>query len=209
MLMGLQEFAGHKLRSVDEADIDLSDVGAVKEDETSAPEPLADDAFAHVQERFKSVLGGRVRDVIVGKSMFGSPARLVSDDSTAGRNMFRINRLLDKDYKLPVKTLELNPRYRLIHNLNAIIGENSDSELADAVIEQIFETALLQDGIHPDPAAMADRLTLLMQAATGTAASELNFADTLSVPEPAKSAAMPDIDDMDMDEAEPIVEDAE
>jgi molecular chaperone HtpG len=209
MLMGLQEFAGHKLRSVDEADIDLSDVGAVKEDETSAPEPLADDAFAHVQERFKSVLGGRVRDVIVGKSMVGSPARLVSDDSTAGRNMFRINRLLDKDYKLPVKTLELNPRHRLIHNLNAIIGENSDSELADAVIEQIFETALLQDGIHPDPAAMADRLTLLMQAATGTAASELNFADTLSVPEPAKSAAMPDIDDMDMDEAEPIVEDAE
>jgi hypothetical protein len=45
------------------------------------------------------------------------------------------------------------------------------------VIEQIFETALLQDGIHPDPSAMANRLIMLMQAATGTPADALAFED--------------------------------
>ena len=52
------------------------------------------------------------------------------------------------------------------------------------LIEQVFETALLQDGIHPDPAAMAERITLLMQAATGTTAGELDFASAPKVDEP-------------------------
>jgi len=34
-----------------------------------------------------------------------------------------------------------------------------------AIIEQVFENALLQDGIHPDPAGMAERLVKIMQAA--------------------------------------------
>ncbi len=80
--------------------------------------------------------------------------------------MFRINRLLDKDYKLPVKILELNPRHPLMHNLSGLVAENPDNPLVKAVVEQVFETALLQDGIHPDPASMADRLTMLMEAAT-------------------------------------------
>jgi len=47
------------------------------------------------------------------------------------------------------------------------------------VVEQVFETALLQDGIHPDPSSMADRLTLLMQAATGSASAALKFAELM------------------------------
>ena len=55
------------------------------------------------------------------------------------------------------------------------MAENADNPLIDVVIEQVFETALLQDGIHPDPASMAERLTALMQAATSSADS-VNFA---------------------------------
>jgi hypothetical protein len=55
-----------------------------------------------------------------------------------------------------------------MHNVSHLLVSNSDNPLIDVVIEQVFETALLQDGIHPDPAAMADRLTALMQAATGS-----------------------------------------
>jgi hypothetical protein len=53
--------------------------------------------------------------------MVGSAARLVSEDGSAARHMYRINRLLDKDYELPVKTLEINPRHPLIHNLSQMI----------------------------------------------------------------------------------------
>jgi len=178
--MGLTDFKGHKLVSVDSSEIDLADIGDAQEPE-DIKEALEETSFESLTERVKSVLGNRVSDVRESKALVGSPARLVSDDESTNRYMYRINRLLDKDYELPVKTLELNSRHPLMHNLSGLISSNSDDSLITAVIEQVFETALLQDGIHPDPSSMADRLTLLMQAATGSATGDLNFADAKTV----------------------------
>jgi HSP90 family molecular chaperone len=168
LLMGLSDYKSHKLRNVDEADIDLSNIGEAKADETPAREQLAEESFDAVQKRFADVLGERVREVRGSKALTNSPARLVSDEATPNRNMYRINRLLDRDYELPVKILEINPRHPLIHNLSGMLANAPDNALINLVVEQVFETALLQDGIHPDPASMADRLTKLMEAATGT-----------------------------------------
>lgn len=177
MVMGLAEYNGHKVRNVDEADIDLSDVGEMQEAEQSH-EALAKDVFSTLQGRFSSVLGNRVREVRESKTLTNSPARLVSDESAPNRNMFRLNRMLDRDYELPVKILELNSRHPLVHNLSTMVDTTPQNPLIDVVIEQVFETALLQDGIHPDPAAMAPRLQLLMQAATGTPISDLKLEPT-------------------------------
>lgn len=166
MLMGLQEYEGYKLRNVDEADIDLSDVGELKEDDASKPEALKEDTFETMRVRFASLLGERVLDVRASQTLVDSPARLVSGDGGVQRNMFRINRMLDREYELPVKILELNLRHPLLHNLSGIIAGEPENPLIDMVIEQVFEGALLQEGIHPDPASMAERMTRIMQAAT-------------------------------------------
>ena len=206
--MGLTDFKGHKLVSVDSAELDLDDVGQVA-DEAQAPEaPLESDSFATLLARVKSRLGERVSDVRESKTLVGSPARLVSEDDSGNRYMYRINRLLDKDYELPVKALELNPRHPLMHNLSGLIAADGDADLIDAVVEQVFETALLQDGIHPDPSSMAARLTLLMQAATGSATADLPFADVKTVISEPTIAETPQIDlsDLNLEEAdsEPI-----
>ena len=167
MLMGLEEFDEHKLRSVDEADIDLRDIGEASDSEAESSAPLAEDTFEQMRKRFADLLGERVLEVRESKSLVGSPARLVSQDHDPERNMFRINRLFDREYELPVKILELNPRHPLLHNLSAMLASTPDNRLIDLVVEQVFETALLQDGIHPDPASMAGRLHSLMQAALG------------------------------------------
>ncbi len=188
MVMGLNEFDGHTLRNVDEADIDLNEVGSQQsEAEKPQADPLPAGDFGKVIERFKAVLGDRVEDVRESKTLINSPARLVSADASSNRNMFRINRLLDKEYELPVKTLELNPRHPLVHNLNGMLS--NDSPMLNVAVEQLFETALLQDGIHPDPAAMADRLLLLLQAATGTPLDDLDLASAVTIPEPIATEA--------------------
>ena len=179
--MGLNEFQGHKLVSVDSAQLNLDAIGDAPQSEDSPAEALEADAFAALQSRVRTVLGGRVSDVRESRTLVDSPARLVSDDDSANRYMFRINRLLDKDYELPVKALELNPRHPLTLNLGAMLGGDGDAALVDVVIEQIFETALLQDGIHPDPSSMANRLTLLMQAATGSDGANLDFSNARTV----------------------------
>jgi molecular chaperone HtpG len=166
MLMGLTEYENYKVRNVDEADINLEDVGEKVEAPDGAPDAIAEDSFATLRQRFSERLGERVSDVRESATLVGSPARLVSSDTNSARNMFRVNRLLDRDYTLPVKILELNPRHPLIHNLSGLISSAGENNLIDMIIEQVFETALLQEGIHPDPASMADRLTQIMQAAT-------------------------------------------
>lgn len=171
MVMGLGEYEGHTFRSVDERDIDLSEIGEVMEEEAQdLPEPLPEDTFGAVLTRFKTILGDRVVDVQVGKNLVSSPARLVADGENQGSNshLFRVNRLFEREYDLPVKTLELNPRHPLLHNLSGKVNDPTQEALVNTVVEQVFETALLQDGIHPDPASMADRLVMLMQAATGS-----------------------------------------
>ena len=202
--MGLVDFKGHKLVSVDSAELDLAEVGEEAEAEEAAQESVGADSFAALSERVKMILGGRVSDVRESKTLVGSPARLVSEDESANRYMFRINRLLDQDYELPVKALELNPRHPLMHNLSGMIANGGADDLIDAVVEQVFETALLQDGIHPDPSSMADRLTLLMQAATGSASADLDFAAAQTViSEPAaEEAPQIDLGDLDIEDAE-------
>ncbi len=201
--MGMIDFKGHKLVSVDSAELDLQDVGNQDVAEADSADALADDSFKALAGRVKATLGGRVSDVRESKTLVDSPARLVSEDDSTNRYMFRINRLMDKDYELPVKALELNPRHPLMHNLSQMIAGEGDEGLIDAVVEQVFETALLQDGIHPDPSSMANRLTLLMQAATGSASAELRFADVKTViSEPVEGA-------MDMPDFSIDVEDAD
>ena len=195
--MGLTDYKGHKLVSVDSADLDLSEVGEAKESE-NAKEALEETTFVSLKDCVKQTLGNRVSEVRESKTLVGSPARLVSDDESTNRYMYRINRLLDKDYELPVKTLELNSRHPLLHNLSNLLTNNGDEKLITAVIEQIFETALLQDGIHPDPSSMADRLTLLMQAATGSSTGDLDFESAKTViAEPEANGAGNTIDGLD------------
>jgi molecular chaperone HtpG len=172
---GLTEYRDFKLRAIDDADIDLKDVGETPEDEADQPEALETDLWQQLEDRVKAVLGGRIKGLRQSKTLVGSAARLVSEDGAAHRHMFRINRLLDREYELPVKTLELNPRHPLLHNVSGMLANDGNNPMIDVIIEQIFETALLQEGIHPDPASMAERLTMLMQAATGTPSDQLGW----------------------------------
>jgi len=159
--MGLTEFRGYKLRAVDEANIDLKDVGQAPQQDGA--ERIDDQALLGLVERMKARLGERVRGVRASSVLVGSAARLVSDGDDQRRHMFRINRLLDREVEWPVMTLEVNPCHPLLHNLSKM---DESAPMFGVIVEQLYETALLQEGLHPDPSSMAERLTQLMQAAS-------------------------------------------
>ena len=71
-------------------------------------------------------------------------------------------RIPHEQFAAPKRILELNPRHPLIRNL----AELGDSPLVDYVAEQLLESALLLEGIHPNPADMVPRIQTLMEAAT-------------------------------------------
>ena len=56
----------------------------------------------------------------------------------------------------------VRPRHPLLARL---ISLPEDDATAVAVIEQIYESALLIEGLHPDPASMLPRIQQLMEKA--------------------------------------------
>lgn len=165
MLSGLQEYEGHKLRNVDSPDLKLPG-------ESKAPEAaISDEAFGRLVSKVKEVLGEQIKSVRASELLRNSPARLVSSEDTPNREMERVQRLLDRDYKVPAKVLELNRSHPLLINLSRMIDERPNDPLIAPLIGQIYDSALLLDGLHPNPADMVSRIQTIMEAAARNSVS--------------------------------------
>jgi len=162
MLLGLQTYEGFDLQNAAAADLELPEADKDKTADEAQPMPDAD--FSDLVERFKTQLGDRVSDVRATERLRGSIARLVDPDGTMGQEMQRVYKILEKDYETPKKVLELNPRHPTLAGLGK---RAADDALTQALIEQIYESALLIEGLHPDPASMIPRIEQLMAAALG------------------------------------------
>lgn len=159
MLVRLTKYGDHPLVNVANADLKLPE----EEEKAGESEPAPEQAdYSALIERFKTQLGDQVADVRTTTRLSGSPARLVDPPGAPNQEMQRVYRLLNKDFQPPKKVLELNPHHPILARLNALPTDNS---LAPVVIEQVYEDALLIEGLHPDPASMIARIQKLIEAA--------------------------------------------
>jgi molecular chaperone HtpG len=158
MLMGLRKFKDYELKNVAGAEVD----GADQPKAEAEAEKIPEGDFNSLVERFKQVLGERVTDVRASKRLVQSVARLVDADANSNADLQRVYKYLGKEYEIPKKALELNPSHEILKNLLTL---ESGSELQTLIIEQIFDSALLVEGLHPDPSSMAPRVQQLIEAA--------------------------------------------
>jgi HSP90 family molecular chaperone len=158
MLMGLHNYKEHEFKNVAQADVDTS-----KQPEAqNEAEKIPDADFNSLIEQFKKVLGERVTDVRASNRLSQSVARLADPDGTMNPELQRVYRMLGKDYEVPKKILELNPAHSILKNL---LKQDSGSALQTSIIEQIYDSALLVEGLHPDPSSMVARMQQIMDAA--------------------------------------------
>jgi molecular chaperone HtpG len=158
----LGDFDGKPLRNVDDPDLELPGAEPPNvEDEIAAGE------FDPLLERIRKVLGDRTVEVRAGKTLRDSPCRLVSPSEAAGeRDLARIRRMLKPDQPMPKKIMEINRGHLLAHNLARMVKETPEDPIIDAAIEQMYDSALLAEGLYPNPAEMVGRIQRLMEAAT-------------------------------------------
>ena len=163
----LAEYKEKKLRNVDDAGLELPEL----EDETTEEQiestlPEAD--FNRVIGRFVTTLGERVTEVRASKVLKNSPIRLVSPEDEANRDMQRIQRMLDQNYEIPKKIVEVNRNHPLIANLAHLVEEVPENDLINLTIEQLYDSALVQEGLHPNPTEMVPRIQQLLELATAS-----------------------------------------
>jgi len=111
---------------------------------------------------FKEILSEQVADVRVTDRLVESPARLVDAEGAINAELQHVYKALDKEFEIPKKVLEINPEHQILVNLMKL---PQGEPLRASIIEQIFENALLIEGLHPNPASMISRIQDIIGAA--------------------------------------------
>jgi molecular chaperone HtpG len=162
VVQNLREYEGKPLKNVDDAGLELPVEGEGPEPESAE---VPDSRLEALLARIQAVLGGRVSQVRMTRLLTNSPARLVSAESGPERDFQRLRHMIEEDFEVPPKIMEINPAHPLILGLEQVVREQPDSPRLTPVIEQLFENLLLLEGLHPNPAAMVPRLQALLEAA--------------------------------------------
>ena len=162
------------LQNVDDAELELPEVEDADEAAETTAEPVAEADFNRLVGRFVKTLDDRVLEVRESKVLRHSPVRLVSPEGAPDQAMQRVYRYLDEGYQVPRRILELNRRHALLADLARLVTSAPDDPAIDLMVEQLFESALLQEGLHPNPGGMLPRIEQLMAiaAAAKTAPEE-------------------------------------
>jgi HSP90 family molecular chaperone len=160
MLMGLHTFKDFALKNAAQAE--LPEKSKEAEGAAQAVQQIPEQEFKELLERFKQVLGERVADVRASSRLSQSVARLVDTEGALTPELQRVYQYLGREVEPSKKILELNPAHAILKNLLRLEPE---AELQKLVIEQIYDNALLVEGLHPDPASMVARMQQIMEAA--------------------------------------------
>jgi molecular chaperone HtpG len=158
MLMGLRKYKDFELKNVAQAEIPQ------KEQEQAEAEKIPEADFNGLIERFKQTLGERVADVRASTRLSQSVARLADVDGAMNPELQRVYKYLGQEYEAAKKILELNPSHPILKKLLKL---DAASALGGIIIEQVYDSALLVEGLHPDPSSMVARVQQLMDAALG------------------------------------------
>jgi molecular chaperone HtpG len=162
----LNEYGGKSFKNIEDADLELPEI----EDEAETPDDadaLSDKAFNLFVGRCVTTLGDRVTEVRASKRLKDSPVRLVAPENAFNSGMDRVQRYMSETYEVPKRIMEVNRTHPIVQNVAHLVESNDSSPAIGLIIEQLYESALVQEGLHPNPALMLPRIQKLMELATG------------------------------------------
>jgi molecular chaperone HtpG len=160
----LGKYREHELQSVDAANIDLSAGGGESKQEGPGAEADAT-GFGRVVEMMKRRLGERVAEIRRSDRLIDSPCCLVSPDGALSAQMQKMMMYANKDFEMPKRIFEINPRSKLIKRLADLSANPSHEEFIGRVGEQLFLNALLLEGMLLDPETLSQGMQAFMEEA--------------------------------------------
>uniref|UniRef100_A0A667IJH3 Heat shock protein 75 kDa, mitochondrial n=1 Tax=Lynx canadensis TaxID=61383 RepID=A0A667IJH3_LYNCA len=162
-LLHLREFDKKKLISV-ETDIVVDHYKEEKlEDGSPASDRLSEKETEDLMAWMRNALGSRVTNVKVTLRLDTHPAMITVLEMGAARHFLRMQQLAktqEERAQVLQPTLEINPRHTLIKKLSQL--RDSEPDLAQLLVDQIYENAMIAAGLVDDPRSMVGRLNHLL-----------------------------------------------
>jgi molecular chaperone HtpG len=155
----LRDYDGKAFKSISQADIDV-------------PDPVEDNSQMSTEQRevllhkIKQQLGDRIKDVISSKRLVDSPCSLVNPQENMSAQMERMMKMVNEEYQISKRNLEVNLKHPILQNLAKLAEENPKSEFFGQAVEQLFRSAMLVEGLLDNPTELLPDLYDFMEAAT-------------------------------------------
>ncbi len=157
----LGEYEKKAFKSIDKAELDIKDEKAEE-----GQEKLSENLSKSLLEVFKDTLKDNVEDVVESKRLVSSPVTLVAGKDAMDPQMERIMQMMNKEHAKSKKILEVNLSHPLIKNLSTLnMAGSTDPKLRSCIL-QLFEGAMLLDGMLESPTDYVSRMNELMLEAT-------------------------------------------
>ncbi|MBF0280351.1 MAG: molecular chaperone HtpG [SAR324 cluster bacterium] len=160
LMMDLREYDGKPLKSISQADIDIDDK---KEDSKEAlPKAESKTVIGYIKEQ----LGDKVADVVESKRLVGSPCTLMNAKDGMSSHMEKMMKAVNKDFEISKRTLEINTSHVMIKNMADLLKKDKNSPFLKDYVEQLFNNALLVEGLLDNPLELLPRMYRFMEDAS-------------------------------------------
>jgi molecular chaperone HtpG len=166
VISSIRKYKDYEIKSVDTVELKKLD----KMTDSNIPEKKfetlsKDDEkhFSSLLSKIKTILGERVKDVIESKRLVDSAACLISEDDGMSASMKKILKMTNQNVAQDKKILELNRDNKLMRNLLKVFKADSNDDYIKKVSEQLYESALLQEGNLEDPHSLVKKINELLE----------------------------------------------
>lgn len=152
------EYDKKQLKSIEKADIDIK--------KENKEETTGDTGNKALLEKFKEVLGDKVEDVIESNRLVDSAVTLVVGKQGFDPQVEKMMQYIDKNFTHSKRILEVNTSHNIIRNINSLFISNSNPELVNISILQLYDGALLLEGKLPSPNDFLKRMNEFIEIST-------------------------------------------
>lgn len=165
-MQSIMDFEDKKMQSVTKEGLSFGDEDVA---DVKRREKYYKKLFAPLADHLKDLFKGKISKVTVSQRVEGSPAVIVSAAYGYSANMERIMKAqtLSDSKQMGLlsghRSMEINPRHPIVHELNKKIEEDPDSEATKDLAWLLYETALTASGFQvEDTEAFANRVQRAM-----------------------------------------------
>jgi molecular chaperone HtpG len=158
VLSGLGTYDEKPVKSIDQANLD-----SLKTEEEKEKTEEETKKLENLTKYMKEILKDKVTEVKKSNRLTDSPVCLVNPDNTTSSQMQKIMKMMNENFEIPKKIFEVNYESPLIKNLADIHEKGNNNEYLDNCIYQLFDNALMLDGIMSQPSEMITRINKLME----------------------------------------------
>ena len=139
-----------EFQSITRTDVDLTKIGENKidkdEEEVKKDEPIKDNQLNILKERFKQVLGDKVKDIRISKKLSQSAVCLGVDANSMDIRMERYLMEQKQILSVSAKVLEINPDHDIIKSLDNDLNNDNKKQQIDSIIKTLFDQACIIEG---------------------------------------------------------------